>query len=197
MLSFFVRCDSRRSTPGGCFPQRSLSATDRVSLCKAGDFAEPFPPPLRASLRARRSSLLSRPAKGCSPFDPRQGRSPCTCPAPPFAAKPGLCFSRSLARENHRSKGGRVLWRDTQRTTHPADIMQKKRDGVGKKAVRDLRRIAKKAWSAKPSGCTLCGTSRGVGGRVLWRDTQRTSRFFPDAVSKKKEQMIRGLSKFA
>ena len=27
---FFVRCDSVRSTPGGCFPQRSLSATDRL-----------------------------------------------------------------------------------------------------------------------------------------------------------------------
>jgi hypothetical protein len=47
---FFVRCDSRRSTPGGCFPQKSLSATDRVQLSESGDFAEPFPPPLRASL---------------------------------------------------------------------------------------------------------------------------------------------------
>ena len=27
---FFVRCDSRRSTPGGCFPQRSLTATNRL-----------------------------------------------------------------------------------------------------------------------------------------------------------------------
>ena len=35
----------------------------------------------------------SRPAKGSAPFDPRQGRSPCTCPAPPFLAKPGLCFT--------------------------------------------------------------------------------------------------------
>ena len=26
---FFIRCDSVRSTPGGCFPQRSLSAPDR------------------------------------------------------------------------------------------------------------------------------------------------------------------------
>ena len=41
----------------------------------------------------------SRPAKGCAPFDPRQG-SPCTCPAPPFTARPGLCFTRRLALEN-------------------------------------------------------------------------------------------------
>ena len=34
----------------------------------------------------------SRPAKGCAPFDPRQG-APCTCPASPFMAKPGLCFT--------------------------------------------------------------------------------------------------------
>ena len=95
---FFVRCDSRRSTPGGCFPQRSLSATNRAQLCKTGDFAEPFPPPLRTLLWARRSSLWSRPARGCAPLDPRQG-SPCTCPASPFMVKPGLCFSRNFALE--------------------------------------------------------------------------------------------------
>ena len=41
----------------------------------------------------------SRPAKGSAPFDPRQG-APCTCPAPPFMAKPGLCFTYLLALEN-------------------------------------------------------------------------------------------------
>ena len=39
----------------------------------------------------------SRPAKGSAPFDPRQGRGPCTCPASPFLAKPGFCFSRNFA----------------------------------------------------------------------------------------------------
>ena len=38
----------------------------------------------------------SRPAKGCSPFDPRQG-APCTCPASPFMAKPGFCVQRGFA----------------------------------------------------------------------------------------------------
>ena len=41
----------------------------------------------------------SRPAKGCAPFDPRQG-APCTCPDPPFSADRGLCFSRQAAAEN-------------------------------------------------------------------------------------------------
>ena len=95
---FFIRCDSHHSTAGGCFPQRPLSATNRTQLCEAGGFAEPFSPPLRDLLWPRRSSLWSRPAKGCSPFDPRQG-APCTCPAPPFTAKPGLCFTRRLAVE--------------------------------------------------------------------------------------------------
>jgi len=45
-----------------------------------------------------RSLDCGRPAKGCSPFDPRQG-APCTCPALPFTAKPGLCFSRNFAVE--------------------------------------------------------------------------------------------------
>ena len=42
----------------------------------------------------------SRPAKGSAPFDPRQG-SPCTCPAPPFMAKPGFCVQRDFAEEAH------------------------------------------------------------------------------------------------
>ena len=95
---FFVRCDSVRSTPGGCFPQRSLSATSRVRLSRAGDFAEPFPPPLRELFCPRRSSAPSRPARGCAPLDPRQG-APCTCPASPFMAKPGLSFTHQLAVE--------------------------------------------------------------------------------------------------
>ena len=87
--AFFIRCDSRRSTPGGCFPQTSLSAPYRVQLRNAGDFAEPFPPPLRASFRARRSSLWSRPARVCATLDPRQG-APCTRPAPSFLPGQGL-----------------------------------------------------------------------------------------------------------
>ena len=95
---FFVRYDSRRSTPGGCFPQTSLPATDRVRFNDMGDFAEPFPPPLRELFRPRRSSAPSRPARGCAPLDPRQG-APCTCPASPFMAKPGLSFTHRLAVE--------------------------------------------------------------------------------------------------
>ena len=126
---FFVRCDSRRSTPGGeipqnlphrhlrrlalagfsrfcgtlalrtfqcsplrgsafqCYaycsfclqftPQRSLSDTNRVQLCNMGDFAEPFPPPLRDLLWPRRSSLGRAP------------RHSTKSPSPPFeAARP-------------------------------------------------------------------------------------------------------------
>ena len=97
--SLFFRCDSVRSTAGGCFPQRSLSATNRVRSHKAGDFAEPFPPPLRELLCPRRSSAPSRPARVCAPLDPRQG-TPCTCPDPLFIADRGLSFSRIVAVEN-------------------------------------------------------------------------------------------------
>ena len=124
--AFFIRFDSRRSTPGGeipqnlprrrlrrlaltgfsrfcgnlalrtfqcsplrgsafqccaycsfCLqitPQRSLSATNRVQLIRSGDFAEPFPPPLRASLRARRSSLGRAPQRATRPLIPGRAR---------------------------------------------------------------------------------------------------------------------------
>ena len=72
--SFFVRCDSRRSTPGGCFPQRSLPETDRVRLDNAGDFAEPFPPPLRDLLWTRRSSLGRAPQRAARPLIPGRAR---------------------------------------------------------------------------------------------------------------------------
>ena len=132
-LPFFVRCDSRRSTPGGeipqnlprrhlsrlalagfsrfcgnlalrtfqcsplcgsafqCYaycsfclqftPQRSLSATYRVQLRNAGDFAEPIPPPLRASLRARRSLLRRASQRAARPLIP------------------GRCFPHNFAEE--------------------------------------------------------------------------------------------------
>jgi len=53
-LSFFIRFDSRRSTPGGCFPQRSLSAPYRS------------PGYIRAILR----NLFRRP---CAAFYSRAG----------------------------------------------------------------------------------------------------------------------------
>ena len=56
-------------------------------------FAAPAQPFMAAQVFVR-----SRPAKGCAPFDPRQG-SPCTCPSPPFVAAQGLCFSRNFAVE--------------------------------------------------------------------------------------------------
>ena len=62
-----------------------------------GGFAEPF---FAAPARFFTSAQVfapSRPAKGSAPFDPRQGRGPCTCPASPFTAKPGLCFTCRLA----------------------------------------------------------------------------------------------------
>ena len=99
--ALFVRCDSVRSTTGGCFPQKSLPATNCVQLHDMGDFAEPFPPPLRELFCPRRSSAPSRPARGYSPLDPRQG-APCTCPDPPFTANRSLSFSHRSAVENKR-----------------------------------------------------------------------------------------------
>ena len=49
----------------------------------------------------------SRPAKGCSPFDPRQG-SPCTCPAAPFMAKPGFCAQRGFAEGAYPAQSGNL-----------------------------------------------------------------------------------------
>ena len=63
-VSFFIRCDSRRSTAGGCFP-----------------------PPLRASLQARRSSFGRAP------------RHSQKSPSPPFEAAQGLCISRNFTEE--------------------------------------------------------------------------------------------------
>ena len=54
----------------------------------------------------------SRPAKGSSPFDPRQG-APCTCPASPLMAKQGLCFKRSLAEE--KSRKSFLFFRETEK----------------------------------------------------------------------------------
>ena len=82
--SFFVRCDSRRSTPGGCFPQRPLSATSRVRLYKSGGFAEPFPPPLRGLFRPRRSSLGRAPQGVAHPLTCGRGAAPAPGAAPPF-----------------------------------------------------------------------------------------------------------------
>jgi len=73
----------------------------RQTVCnfrKAGDFAEPFPPPLRELLCPRRFSLRRAPQGVAHPLI--RGRAkPCTCPAPPFTAKPGLCFTRQFAAE--------------------------------------------------------------------------------------------------
>jgi hypothetical protein len=49
----------------------------------------------------------SRPAKGCSPFDPRQG-APCTCPASPFMAKPGFCAQRGFAEGAYPAQSGNL-----------------------------------------------------------------------------------------
>ena len=67
-VAFFIRCDSRRSTPGGCFPQTPLSETDRVRLSDSGGFAEPFPPPLRTLFWVRRSSLGRAPQGAARPL---------------------------------------------------------------------------------------------------------------------------------
>ena len=71
---FFIRFDSRRLTPGGCFPQRSLYATNRVRIYNPGDFAEPFPPPLRSLLWPRRSSLGRAPQRAARPLIPGRAR---------------------------------------------------------------------------------------------------------------------------
>ena len=79
-LRSFVRCDSLRSTPGGCFPQRSLSAPHRVQLSQLGRFCGTFSAAPARFFTSAPVFTRSRPAKGCSPFDPRQGLDPAPAP---------------------------------------------------------------------------------------------------------------------
>ena len=65
----------------------------------AGDFAEPFSAAPARFFTSAQVFTRSRPVRGYALLNPRQGRGPCTCPASPFTAKPGLCFSRRLATE--------------------------------------------------------------------------------------------------
>ena len=57
-----------------------------------GRFCGTFSAAPARPFRAAQAIARSRPAKGCAPFDPRQGRRPCTCPDPPFLPSQGLCF---------------------------------------------------------------------------------------------------------
>ena len=84
-VAFFIRFDSRRSTPGGCFPQRSLSAPNRLL-----DY-------MRAILR----NLFRRP---CAAFYGRAGlrfgRAPQRAARPliPGRARPAPALTRLFCR---------------------------------------------------------------------------------------------------
>ena len=99
--TFFIRFDSRRLTPGGCFPQNRFP---RPTVCKLAPravlrnlFRRPCAPFWgRAGLR----SVATR--EGCSPST-SAGSRPCTCPEPPFMTAPGPCAIRHFAEANQRS----------------------------------------------------------------------------------------------
>ena len=64
---FFIRCDFLRSTPGGCFPQRSLSATT-VSDKTSGRFCGTFYRRPCATFYGGAGLVFVAPRKGCSPL---------------------------------------------------------------------------------------------------------------------------------
>ena len=64
---------------GRLFSAKIAFRTGPFIQLNAGDFAEPFPPPLRASLRARRSSLGRAPQRAARPLIPGRARP---APAP-------------------------------------------------------------------------------------------------------------------
>ena len=86
---FFIRCDFLRSTPGGCFPQTSLSAT--TARDKAGGrFCGTFYRRPCATFYGGAGLGFVAPRKGCSPLT-SAGSGPCTCPEPLFIVAQGLC----------------------------------------------------------------------------------------------------------
>ena len=98
--AFFIRFDSRRSTPGGCFPQRSLSATNRSLDYMRAILRNLFRRPC-ATFYGRAGLRFGRAPQGSARPLTRGRAMPCTCPASPFMAKQGLCFSRDFAEANN------------------------------------------------------------------------------------------------
>ena len=87
---------------GRLFSAKIASSIKPSTQLYTGDFAEPFPPPLRGLLWSRRSSLRRAPQGLPQPLTRGRGEHPCTCPASPFMAKPGLCVTHRLATKNRR-----------------------------------------------------------------------------------------------
>ena len=89
---FFCPMRLRSLDSGRLFSAKIASPHRTVHSLTCGRFCGTFSAAPARFLTSAQVFAPSRPARGCAPLDPRQG-SPCTCPASPFMAKPGLCFT--------------------------------------------------------------------------------------------------------
>ena len=180
--SFFVRCDSRRSTAGGCFPQTSLSAANRVQLCESGDFAEPFPPPLRPLFWARRSALGRAPQRAARPLIPGRAR-----PAP--ALLHPLWRSRAYASNAalQKKKAGKVFsfFRETEKRNNYIRSNKRMPSPGDKKPPERLNSGGRKAKSGCPRNLNVKTErliSRGIAQESTPRDGWSSADFRETAV---------------
>ena len=74
LRSLFCPMRLRSLDSGRLFSANTAFRDEPFIHLYSGDFAEPFPPPLRASLRARRSSLRRAPQRAPRPLIPGRAR---------------------------------------------------------------------------------------------------------------------------